>query len=114
MTVLAEGHLGLARPGCLPGRDNAACPAVAKPCGRGAWKGEPEVQRRFATGEERSDEVFLPDPAPEITAKQNGWIARQALANLKRPLRARGSERHAVTGRPWASEGVPVPVSSRR
>ena len=61
-----------------------------------------------------SDEVFPPDPAPEIVTLLDGWKARKPFDNLRRPPRARGSERHAESDvrkpkmacRCWRSGGV--------
>jgi hypothetical protein len=59
-------------------------------------KGEPEVQRRFAAA--RSEATRLcPRLTPRLksSANLNGWKARKTFDDLRRPTRARGSERHA-------------------
>ena len=64
-----------------------------------------------------SDEVFPPDPAPEIVTLLDGWKARKPFDNLRRPPRARGSERHAEgdvrTNQRWrAGAGVAVALAA--
>jgi hypothetical protein len=56
---------------------------------------ERSVESRSVSDEAATFHLSVPDRALKSSAHLNGWIARPAFDDLRGPLRARGSERHA-------------------
>jgi hypothetical protein len=54
-----------------------------------------EPNSRSASDEAATLHLFVPDCAPKSSANLNGWIELKPLDNLRRPTRARSSERAA-------------------